>query len=237
MATSGGADKTKCLFPEPTDAEKRTKYAYRCYNLVDLKDDDKKRMDKVNEDVQKLIKQLDETIIAFEKEHFPLKVNKFYIGKTYVTLKNRKDQDRTSHVEWDIVKRKTYIYQNNEGISDRKSKHTKEEYGNVGLVVLALVTNEVVPQTKGTPLPSEKYALMLEQRLIHYHVMEDERCHNTTFDSGKKQDKKEKKDGKDEDDDDHDDHDYDHDHGAEACYVIYMTLGSDQWQYNKITKK
>ena len=108
-------------------------------------------------------------------------IEKFFIGKTYVD---------GSYPLFKAMDPKTWQTQ---GISSRwsgtyKPKPQKaEEKENPdcnGLIVLTVVTKEVLPHENDTNC--EKYALMLEKRLLYYYKIEtyDSRIKNTSFDDG-----------------------------------------------------
>ena len=78
-----------------------------------------------------------------------------------------------------------YTWKKN-GISSRWGCHKKKEYGRDGLVVLAAVTKDAVPQQCRGEVHQEQYALALEQMLLHHYKLDigDQRLHNDTFTSG-----------------------------------------------------
>ena len=73
-----------------------------------------------------------------------------------------------------------------EGISSRWNDHRKEEYGKNGMIVIAVITRDQVPEGAASKVKQELYTLALEQRLLHYYQITkgDERLHNDTFTSG-----------------------------------------------------
>lgn len=209
--------------PDKIKTDKKSgklRFGYILSNLVDLKDGTKDKMVKVDADVDKLSEQLQKTIKSFEKK-FKLEVNHYYIGKTFVNLVGHTEGYRTSSDAWKI-QLKEYIpkkkteekqsstppkpkYKKDEGISSRKATHMKKDYGNVGLVVLAIVTEEVLPKTRAPSVEMEDYALILEQRLQHNQLIEaeDKRCANEGSSEGRRADKN--------------------------AYVIYVALGCKDW--------
>ena len=199
--------------PKPTAEKLRKKkkpFGNKYYNLVDLKDTTKESIDKVEADVNKLSRKLDNTIEKFRNEFQGLQVDKYYIGKTYISLQGPEDSEeyRTTHDKWTIKRRESGG--KDEGITSRKSTHKKERYGNVGLVVLAIVTEEVLPEGIARSVKVEDYALILEQRLQHKKLLgdADDRCANVSSSEGKKVSDENKK----------------------NAYVIYVTIGCDNWQ-------
>lgn len=64
-------------------------------------------------------------------------MKKFYIGKTHI----KKHEKR----RFDISKPGTWRLGN--GINGRFSSHVKEDHGKNGLIVMALVTRESIPQS------------------------------------------------------------------------------------------
>ena len=211
--------------PEKIKIDKKSstlRFGYICSNLVDLKDESKDKMKKVDEDVDKLSGKLQKTIEAFETSFKGLKVNQYYIGKSYVVLDEFPDGYRTSSSTWTIQLKECTPkekqnekqsstpprpkYKKDEGISSRKSTHMKKDYGKVGLVVLAIVTKEVLPKKIAPSVKIEDYVLILEQRLQHKQLIEkaDEQCVNESSAEGKRAKNK-------------------------NAYVIYVALGCDGW--------
>jgi hypothetical protein len=66
-----------------------------------------------------------------------VKVKHYYIGKTYI---RRKDNSEVKFNASDSTTWKT------EGISSRYYEHRKEKYGQDGLIVLAVVTHDSIPE-------------------------------------------------------------------------------------------
>ena len=125
--------------------------------------------EKVNDQVDKLIikvKEIFDKIEGKEKE-----VEEFYIGKTYVPQIRNMGFVTTNPYTW-----------RKKGIKSRWGHHNNMGYN--GLIVLTVVTKEVLPHDDAH---QEDYALMLEQRLLHYYKFEnyDERIENETFGEGK----------------------------------------------------
>ena len=210
--SDGDAESSDEIFvPKPTTdklKKKRKPFSYKCYNLVDLKDTAKQKMEKVEADVKKLSGKLDDTIKKFSSEFQDLQVDKYYIGKTYIALQDPEDSEeyRTSHNKWKIQVKDGHKVQ---GISSRKSNHKDEAYGNVGLVVLALVTEEILPRGIASSVTLENYTLILEQRLQHKKLLEaaDEDCANKSSAEGRRTKDEANRNG----------------------YVIYVALGCNDW--------
>ena len=104
------------------------------------------------------------------------KIRKFYIGKSNA----RKRQNRVFNPE-DKNTWKT-------GVTSRYSYHVKEPYGKNGLIVVAVVTRDSIPEeyfTNGTIANQEEYVLTLEKRLIQkYKKGSDKRLANKGTDPG-----------------------------------------------------
>ena len=109
------------------------------------------------------------------------KVKKYYIGKTFI--KRRRNPNSRTFVKFDPMD--PYTWKKN-GISSRWGCHKKTEYGRDGLVVLAAVPKDAVPQQCRGEVHQEQYALALEQMLLHHYKLYigDQRLHNDTFTSG-----------------------------------------------------
>lgn len=112
------------------------------------------------------------------------KIEKFFIGKTYV--------DKAGGAPFKAMDPKTWQTQ---GISSRWSgtykpqlpkEEGKENPDCNGLIVLTVVTKEVLPHERNTTNDCEEYALMLEKRLQYYYKIEnyDPRMKNDTFKDG-----------------------------------------------------
>ena len=110
------------------------------------------------------------------------RIKKYYIGKTFIKQR-RRPNNRKKFVKFDPMD--PYTWKKN-GISSRWGCHKKMEYGRDGLVVLAAVTKNAVPQQCRQEVHQEQYALALEQMLLHYYKLDigDQRLHNDTFTSG-----------------------------------------------------
>ena len=144
--------------------------------LVDLKG-------KTNiEDIKStLIRHCDNTLDRLEKESLS-KIEKFYVGKTFIQ-RRRKPRGKGfitfNHMDPNTWKKN--------GISSRWGTHKKEDYGRDGLIVLAAITRDSVPQTNpAKTLDQEQFTLALEQTLLHhYRFKEGEtRLENNSFNSG-----------------------------------------------------
>ena len=110
------------------------------------------------------------------------KIKKYYIGKTFIK-RRRNPNSRRTFVKFDPMD--PYTWKKN-GISSRWGCHKKTEYGRDGLVVLAAVPKDAVPQQCRGEVHQEQYALALEQMLLHHYKLDkgDQRLHNDTFTSG-----------------------------------------------------
>ena len=143
---------------------------YACDAVVDLR-----REQNLERAEEKLIDLVRNNISSLEIGTGK-KVEKFYIGKTYVQ-KNKRCQhfDPMNHQTW---KKK--------GICDRWGKHRNEFYGKDGLVVLGVVDKEAVPSECRGKIRQESYALALEQGLLHHFMIKDpdNRIANETFSTG-----------------------------------------------------
>ena len=134
-----------------------------------------------NEAKKKLKKKVDEIFqdLELQTEH---KIKKYYIGKTFI--KPRKNpKNKKKYMKFDPMD--PYTWKKN-GISSRWGCHKKTEYGRDGLVVLAAVPKDAVPQQCRSEVHQEQYALALEQMLLHHYKLDigDQRLHNNTFTSG-----------------------------------------------------
>ena len=132
--------------------------------LVELK-----KNESVNIKVDKLrnkVQEIFDEIVKKGKE-----VEEFYIGKTYVPQVRDMGFVTTNPSTW-----------RKKGIKSRWDHYNRMGYN--GLIVLTVVTREVLPHADAH---QEDYALMLEQRLLHYYKFEkyDERLENETFGEGK----------------------------------------------------
>ena len=125
----------------------------------------------------KLVNKIEENFRAIEIGR-DAKINKFYIGKTFVQKPKRsKTVIPTDPKSWTKT-----------GISSRWGDHKKEDYGKDGMVVIAVITKDQVPlhQNGDRVIGQEHYTLALEQRLLHYYKItrKDTRLDNETFTSG-----------------------------------------------------
>ena len=91
----------------------------------------KKNITAATEAVQVNIKKTTTEIENLSKK----KISKIYIGKSYINKKKNYAFDPDDTNTW---KRK--------GISDRCRAHVKESYGRNGLIVLAVVTKDSIPE-------------------------------------------------------------------------------------------
>ena len=127
---------------------------------------------------KKLVEKIEKLFLEIQIQK-DVRINKFYIGKTYIRkTANAKKLDKFNPKTW-----------RKEEISSRWSDHKANDYGKDGMIVIAVITKEQVPQTKeGKPavVDQEQYTLALEQRLLHYYKITkgDVRLVNKTFTSG-----------------------------------------------------
>ncbi len=138
------------------------------------------RKDTLEQAEKKLITKIDTLFkdIEIQKE---ATIDKFYIGKTYVTTRKHSSMDPLN--PWTWIK---------EGIKGRWQNHKKTDYGKDGMIVIAVITRDQVPLARDpthrqhTVVHQEDYAFALEQRLLHYYkiTMKDPRIANKTFKSG-----------------------------------------------------
>ena len=109
-------------------------------------------------------------------------VEGFYIGKTYVPQRRRRDFDAMVPTSW-----------RKDGIASRWGHHNNRGYN--GLIVLTVVTREVLPRNpenenaddNQSHTDQQEYALMLEQKLLHNYKIEnyDSRIANDNFGEGR----------------------------------------------------
>ncbi len=133
---------------------------------------------------KKLVEKIEKLFLDIQIQK-DVRINKFYIGKTYVQKsksKRIKNLDESDPKTW-----------RKQGISSRWSDHRTNDYGKDGMIVIAVITRTQVPRKRErntekveTKLNSELYTLALEQRLLHYYKITkgDERLDNETFTSG-----------------------------------------------------
>ena len=143
--------------------------------LVDLVGKDSKKAK------EELKHKLDELFQDLELQT-ERRVKKYYIGKTFIKQR-RRPNNRKRFVKFDPMD--PYTWKKN-GISSRWGCHKKTEYGRDGLVVLAAVTKDSVPQQCPHKVHQEQYALALEQMLLHHYKLDigDQRLDNDTFTAG-----------------------------------------------------
>ena len=127
---------------------------------------------------KKLVEKIENLFLEIQIQK-DVRINKFYIGKTFVQKKAKtKILNPLNPNTW-----------RKEGISSRWSDHKANDYGKDGMIVIAVITKEQVPPTKeGKPavVHQELYTLALEQRLLHYYKITkgDVRLVNKTFTCG-----------------------------------------------------
>ena len=134
-----------------------------------------------NKAKEELRQKLDELFRDLELQT-ERRVKKYYIGKTFIK-RRRNPNSKKTFVKFDPMD--PYTWKKN-GISSRWGCHRNTEYGRDGLVVLAAVPKDVVPQQCRDKVHQEQYALALEQMLLHHYKLDigDERLDNNTFTSG-----------------------------------------------------
>ena len=121
------------------------------------------------------------------------KVKHIYFGKTYIRQKQDSRFSPDVPSSW-MVK----------GICSRYIFHSKQPYGKGGLMVLAVITRDSIPENyvqSWCIMEPEEYALKLEKRLIQYY--RDPRLYNTTTEPGST------------------------DGGISPAYVVYMAFAMD----------
>lgn len=108
-------------------------------------------------------------------------LKKFYIGKTHIKRHDKRKFDIENPTTWRL----------GNGINARYCGHIKEDHGRNGLIVVAVLTKESIPQSclsDSTITHQEEYALLLEKRLIQ-EFKKDPILHaklaNMTTDPGK----------------------------------------------------
>ena len=133
-----------------------------------------------NEAKEGLINKMDELFQELELQTEG-RVKKYYIGKTFIKPRRRPNY-RKFFMKFDPMD--PYTWKKN-GISSRWGCHKNTEYGRDGLVVLAAVTKDAVPQQYRDKGHQEQYAVALEQMLLHHYKLEigDQRLYNDTFTS------------------------------------------------------
>ena len=133
------------------------------------------QLDTIQEAEDKLTEKID-TLFQDLRIQRDKEIKMFYIGKTFVQA-NQKYTKLNPLIpdSW----RKG-------GISSRWNDHRKEEYGKDGMIIIAVITRDEVPEGAAPKVKQELYTLALEQRLLHYYQITkgDKRLHNDTFTSG-----------------------------------------------------
>ena len=162
-ATRGG-----CSFEQLYNGECYYVCDRECLVHVTQLDTLQKAEDKLTEKIDTLFQDLR---IQTGKE-----IKMFYIGKTFV-------QANQKYTKLNQLKPDSW---RKGGISSRWNDHRKEEYGRDGMIVIAVITRDQVPEGAASKVKQELYTLALEQRLLHYYQITkgDERLHNETFTSG-----------------------------------------------------
>lgn len=102
------------------------------------------------------------------------KIEKFYIGKTYIPKRKDREFNPADPMTWRVI-----------GVSDRYSQHKQCDYGRSGMIVLGVITKDNLP--KNCQVNHEKLALAYEQMLLHHYMLYncDKRVANITFDTGR----------------------------------------------------
>ena len=164
-ATRGG-----CSFEQLCNGESYYVCDRECLVHVTQLDTLQEAEDKLTEKIDTLFQDLQ---IQTDKE-----IKMFYIGKTFVRG-NKKYKRRVNPLN-PLTWRK-------QGISSRWGEHKEKEYGEDGMIVIAIITRDQVPGGAASKVKQELYTLALEQRLLHYYQITkgDERLHNDTFTSGR----------------------------------------------------
>ena len=154
----------------------------------------KKAAKQVRNTIQECIKELE-----LGKER---KLKHFYIGKTYVHCRQKHS------LPFNPRDTSTWVVK---GVYDRYYAHSKdsggkEHYGKDGLIVLAVITDESIPEEyvrNWCIMEPEEYALILEKRMIDYYRDRDSRLFNKSTEPGRS------------------------DRGGSVAYVIYMAFAMD----------
>ena len=168
MATAGGT------FQEVVE-ERKKNYVAQADCLVDLNG-----IRTWKEVQEKIIKHCEEILKKIEDQS-KLKIEKFYIGKTYL----KKKKKGSGFVPFNRMKPETWVCK---GLNDRWFRHKQEDYGQDGMIVLSAVTKDQVihanPAVK--KLDQEQFNLAIEQTLLHHFMFKtgETRFANTTFESG-----------------------------------------------------
>ena len=102
----------------------------------------------------------------------------FYIGKSHIRKGVLRKFNPEHPSTWRLA----------DGIDSRYKEHVKESYGRSGLIVVAVITRDSIPEdciASGHITHQEGYALTLETRLIEkFQEDEDERLANKSIDFG-----------------------------------------------------
>lgn len=112
-------------------------------------------------------------------------IKSFYIGKSHVRERKIHRFNPESPCTWRL----------DSGVNARYKCHVNEGYGRDGLIVVAVVTEESIPDDcmiSKSITHHEEYALTLEKRLIQKYMKRDNRLCNKSTEPGKT-DKKESK--------------------------------------------
>ena len=134
---------------------------------------------KVKRIKRKLVRQLESTVRELELQS-DRTIDKIYIGKTFIQRRRNpgggfKAVDPINHHTW-----------KKNGISSRWQVHRHEDYGRDGMVVLAAITKETMPERCRDRVHQEHFALAMEQKLLHHYLLShpDPRVVNESFSTG-----------------------------------------------------
>ena len=149
--------------------------SYACDNLVNIT-----ISGTVNEAQDILIQHVHNILDSIQIET-DRRVDKYYIGKTFVT-RRKKPGSGHGFMAFNHMDHKTW---KKNGISSRWAVHKKEDYGRDGMVVLATVPKAAIPKHIKS-VHQEQYTLALEQKLLHHFLLTeaDPRITNNTFGTG-----------------------------------------------------
>ena len=167
MATRGG-----CTFAELCNGSAQS---YACDEIIDITRKGDGQTPTALEAEQMLVKHLDSCIQKIERGR-GRRLEKFYIGKTYVREKEEVTFHHMNKYTWKL-----------DGIEARWTAHIREDYGRDGLVVLTVVTQEAIHldiRNNQSWFRQEHYALALEGRLIQNYLT-DSRMKNTSLMPGR----------------------------------------------------
>ncbi|XP_072016278.1 uncharacterized protein [Amphiura filiformis] len=165
---------------------------YYSFNLVDLADRRTGNVVPLQEGVNTLVRQIDQTFADIEAQQQDKKIDSFIIGKSHARqakaggggysksyTKSYKEFDRLNPNTWSL----------DDGVNGRwRKQYDKDGYS--GLIAITAVTTDIIPGHVKDAHPNlinaEMLALALEQQLIHYYMLErgDPRLGNTSFDPG-----------------------------------------------------